>query len=108
MLGPDVKRLAYATMDDAHSFELHIAASAPAGDFVVELLRAATIDEVLPAAQLVRKMANTFFGKKLMAVSPRPDVDGPVGLYIVAELPELQAADLVALSEEGALRMIEE
>jgi len=108
MLEADVKRLAYATMDDALSFELHIAAIPPVGECVVELVRVASVDEVVPAAQLVRKMARTFFADKLGAVSPRPDVDGPVGLYIVVELPELDAADLVALSEEGDLRMVDE
>jgi hypothetical protein len=108
MLATETKRLAYATMDDADSFALRIAAEAPEGDHVVELLRAESVEALMATAGLVRKMARTFFADKITHIDGRPDVEGPVGLFVVVELPELGLDDLASLSEEGDLRMLDE
>jgi len=91
MTTPDVKRLAFATMDHAVDFELHITSGLPGGEHVVEIARGEDVASILPAARFVARMARTFFPDKLKGKVSTAPPDGTVGVYLVCKLPELEA-----------------
>ena len=91
MTTPDLKRLAFATMDHAVDFEIHITSDKPAGEHVVEVARGNDAAEILPAARFVARMARTFFPDKLKGKVSTAPPDGTVCVYLVCKLPELEA-----------------
>ena len=95
MVTPNVKRLAYATMDHAVAFELHVSTTPPDGEYVVELARGRAVDDVLPIARFVSQMARTFFHAKLIGRVTTVQPDQEVAVFVVVELPELVEFDLL-------------
>ncbi len=106
MLDATIKRQAYAAMDDASSFRLEVL---PAGvqpatvgsESAIHLLATDDVDAMRGPVKLLAHLARTFFADKLTRVAPAPDTDGPVALYVVSELAELDDAYVEPLSEEG-------
>jgi len=106
MLDSQTKSKAYATMDDAASFRFEVvpAEAAPAtqpGEDAQRLIEAPSVAEMKQPVKMLRHMARTFFGEKLTGVAKPPDTDGPVVLYLISELAELDGAYIDILSEEG-------
>jgi hypothetical protein len=106
MLFPNAKLQAYAAMDDAASFRLVAATPPPTGDVVVTLAEASSVEDLKPAMGLVRKMARTFFSDKFDDTDPRPDLEGPVALYVVCVQAELVDEAIEGLSEDGSIEQL--
>jgi len=108
MLDSRTKQQAYATMDDASSFRFHVVpAGRPPltveGEDAVAVLEAETVAAIREPVKLLRHMARTFFGEKFTGLAKPPETDGPVKLFIVAELSELDGSFIEGLSDEGSL-----
>lgn len=89
MIDIELKRRAFAAMDRSATFELRTAAHPPDGEHVVALILDAPLDEIRPVAAFLGRMAETFFADRFMARIDHILGDGPVGLYLVGTLDDV-------------------